>query len=218
MFKKICVLLMFLLPVGIFAEEVFTAIVKGGPAGFRIGAKYHILKYRANMRAEPSLNGKVIAILSLNDEIEMGDEYFETPEVINGTHGFWLKVKYGNLVGYTFSGNIAMGSFVADIDNNGIMDYFYFRKSRFEEDRFFGAGYYFDENNINNDIFIYINNRRINTNKVNTWVSPLDAIEFEKSDNGVLMTLIEYSKCGDALSEYNIRNDGVIEFLGMNYW
>jgi hypothetical protein len=42
------------------------------------------------VRSEPSINGNVIAILSLNDEIEIVDDSV-VDEEINGINGFWLK-------------------------------------------------------------------------------------------------------------------------------
>jgi hypothetical protein len=122
-------------------------------AQYELG-KYHIMQYRANVRMEPTRNSEVIAILSLHDEIDIL-EYFNHEEEINGMWNYWYKIKYGNIIGYTFGGNIAYKKLITDIDKNGINDYFYVRFSSLVYNKIHLA---------TDDIVIYINNQRINTN------------------------------------------------------
>jgi hypothetical protein len=208
----------------VFTEEGQKIKVIGGGLWFKIGEEYRILQFRANVRAEPSINGQIVGVLSLNDKVEIV-EYSDVQEVINGTHGFWLKVKFGNIVGYTFSGNIAMRSFItklAVIEDN---DYWFswetkdrvpvslhFRRSRFQEDRYF-PGYVFDTDNLDNELFFYVNEKRISTSAINIFVCPLDNIEFVGGRTSVLINLFEYSREGTEKFTYRLNNTGVIEFL-----
>ncbi|MDR2716446.1 MAG: SH3 domain-containing protein [Treponema sp.] len=217
--RKIFVFFLFLLAVGLSAQEIKTIIVKGGPSAYKIEGRYRILHFRANVRAEPSINGKVIAVLSLNDVIEIVD-YSDVEEVINEIHGFWLKIKHGNITGYTFSANIALDSLVTKLaitdKDDEITDEvkvsLHFRKSRFSSDKIFW-GWDFDRN-LDNDLFFYINNKRINTNGINLIPGPLDQIEFEGGKTSVLIYLIAYAREGTRKYIYKFRNNGIIEFIG----
>jgi hypothetical protein len=151
--------------------------------------KYCIMQYRANVRMEPTRNSQVIAILSLHDEIEI----LETPdfnfvEEINGMWNYWYKIKYGNIIGYTFGGNIAYKKLITDIDKNGINDYFYVR---FSSDLF-------DKIHLStDDIVIYINNQRINTDFLYEQPSSEKATvfwrcEFVEIDDCVIIDLETY--------------------------
>ena len=145
-------------------------------AQYELG-KYHIMQYRANVRMEPTRNSDVIAILSLHDEIEIleNSDFYEE---INGVMSFWFKIKYGNIIGYTFGGNIAYKTFITDIDNNGIKDYFYVRYSSYNSIY-----------PLNDDIVIYINNERINITTLKTiahniYYHRFDECDFFKGSNG----------------------------------
>jgi hypothetical protein len=217
--RKIFVFTLFIMSVSLFSQEVKTARVIGGPSSFEIGKKYKILHYRANVRAEPSINGNIIAILSLNDDIEIL-EYSNIEEMINGTHGFWVKIKYGNIIGYTFSGNIAMRSLVTklaivDADDTITDDVFvslHFQKSMFYSDEIF-LGWLFGEN-IENELFIYINGRKINTSNINKIPGPLDNIEFEQGRISILIYFIAYAREGTRKYTYRLSNSGIIDFIG----
>jgi len=137
---------------------------------FPLGKKYHILQYRANIRDAPARSGKIIAVLSLNDEIEVLENTLIN-ERINDVWGYWYKIKFGNISGYTFGGNIAVETLITDIDKNGINDSFQFRFSNKD------ANYSRDWDRLDSyiDVIIYINNQRINTDMLDRyWFSSLD--------------------------------------------
>jgi hypothetical protein len=193
---------------------------------FEIGGKYRILQYRANVRNEPNRNGGVIAILSLNDEIEILENTWNR-ERINNVWGYWFKIKYGNIIGYTFGGNIAVKSLITDIDNNGIIDCFHFRYSNP-----FSVEYREFDSYI--DVIIYINNQRINTNMLDSYffndfypTLPYKTVrgasneydhyfeycEFIQNDNNVLIELVRYGR-DDYIwkTVYRIGSGGNIDF------
>jgi hypothetical protein len=158
----ICLMILFM-PFTLFAQRQL------GPNDYLVDSSYefepgkhHILQYRANVRTGPNRDSSVIAILRVHDEIEiLENTWFE--EIINDVQSYWYKIKYGNIIGYTFGGNIAVERMVIDIDNNGVNDYFYYRFSYARNARF--GMHYFDTYN---DIIIYINNQRIGTNDLKT--------------------------------------------------
>jgi hypothetical protein len=117
---------------------------------FNLG-KYHILQYRANMREEPSRNSDVIAIMSFNDEIEIL-ENTRISEEINNVQAYWYKIKYGNITGYTFGGNIAVETLV----NNNIICFYRVSRMREVSEEAYHENYKYQNDILPNDIFIYI--------------------------------------------------------------
>jgi len=111
--------------------------------------KKRMLDFPVNIRSEPSTSAKIIGKLGLHDEIEIL-ECTEKLQKIDGIDQFWYKIKFNNIIGYIWGGYITIGYYVFDIDKNGINDYIYYRFSdhwcTIKEE---------------NDIFIYINNKRI---------------------------------------------------------
>jgi hypothetical protein len=173
--------------------------------------KYHIMQYRANIRIEPTRNSYVIAILGFHDEIEIL-ENSGIAERINGVSSFWYKIKYGNLIGYTFGGNIAYETFITDFDNNGINDYFYFRYSNIAYSRIYPD---------RNDIMIYINNQIIDATILKTIKSPKNdgafiKCKFTVREGYVLIVLEDYPGDHGSTNYYNykVASDGIIEYLG----
>jgi hypothetical protein len=210
---------LFITTVNSFSQEVETGRIIGG--GVRVGEKYKILHYRANVRIEPSINSDIIAILSLDDEVEIL-EYSNVDEEINGVQGLWIKIKHGNIIGYTFSGNIAIRSLRTRLavvnendyynDTDYIMVSLHYRCSKFHSDN--GFSYWSFENNMGNELFVYINDQRINTNNMNLMPSPLDYIEFEYGYASVLINLVRRSREGVSKYIYRLSNNGIIEFIG----
>jgi hypothetical protein len=178
---------------------------------FELG-EYNILQYRANIRKEPTRNSDIIAILSINDKIEILENSL-VKEKINGVLAFWYKIKYGNIIGYTFGGNIAREALVADIDNNGINDYFYSRTSEIFER-------YPNNDNIldsYNDIIIYINDKKINTNELhgenNTHI--YNVCVFTLRNGYVLMQLIHrFNFPSGFVDWFWVNQNGTIEYRG----
>jgi hypothetical protein len=166
--------------------------------------KYNILQYRANVRIEPTRNSDVISILNLHDEIEIL-ENSRIEEKINDVWSFWYKIKYGNIIGYTFGGNIAIQTFLTDIDKNGINDYFYCRISS----NAYGVESW-SHIRPNTDIIIYINNKRIRTNTL-----PNSNAEFFvfKEEAGYVFLNLHYSD-SRIIDSYKISSNGRIEYIG----
>ncbi|MDR2941681.1 MAG: SH3 domain-containing protein [Treponema sp.] len=185
---------------------------------FKSGA-YRILQYNANVRTAPDRNSKVIEVLNLHDEIEIMENTF-VEEKINNVWGFWYKIKHGDVSGYTFGGNIAYRAFETDIDKNGVKDYFYFRFST--------AGYGVSKIEPNDDVFIYINRRKINTNVLSETKRyfeerPFDWCRFEDDDGCVLVGLIQEGRHQYEYQHiFKVTPDGKIEFVTnwneIDYW
>jgi hypothetical protein len=180
---------------------------------------YHILQYNANVRTEPNRNSKAIAVLNTHDEIEILENTF-VEEKINDVWGFWYKIKYGNVSGYTFGGNIAYKAFVTDIDKNGVKDFFYFR---FSEN--YHGGHYIEPDK---DVIIYVNGQRINTNVLSESERYLDKrrfewCEFEEDEGCVLVGLTQYGRHQyEYMHIFKVTPDGKIEFITnwneIDYW
>jgi hypothetical protein len=180
------------------------------PYGYKEGNISYIMQYRANVREEPNINSNVIVILKFNDQIEILENlgWSERGEQINNITNIWLKIKYGNIIGYTFGGNVSVQTIVTDIDNNGINDYFHFRCSNhlLVDSR--------------TDVIIYINNMRINTNALvrrEGWGEDPHKFrwcEFEDHDGFVLIGLIDYGRDSEFANIYKIDSNGNIEYYG----
>jgi hypothetical protein len=175
---------------------------------------YHVLQYRANIRSEPSRDSNAIAVLSLNDEVEILENTF-LEDKINNVWGFWYKIKYGNIEGYIFGGSLARDAFETDIDKNGIHDYFYFRTS--------------GKSTINpsTDVVIYINNQRINTALLESERyfddRPFEWCTFEEDDGYVLVGLSQEGRHGyEYMTIYKVMPNGRIEYVSdwneIDYW
>ena len=188
---------------------------------FELGT-YHILEYGANVRTEPNRNSEVIAVLNIHDKVEILENTFYE-EKINNVWGYWYKIKYGNILGYTFGGNIAYEALAADIDKNGVKDYFYYRFSRDS-----GKNYYpFIEPD--KDVIIYINDKRINTNVLSKTERYLgnercfESCKLEEGDGYILIGLSQEGRHGyEYLHIFKVTPDGRIEFVTnwneIDYW
>jgi hypothetical protein len=184
--------------------------------------KSYILHYRANIRKEPNRDSDVIAVLSLNDKIEIL-ENTKLKEEINGFLAFWYKIKCGNIVGYTFGGNIAAEAYITDIDNNGINDYFYIRISQqiyiinpFGPD---GGrwGYYDDIIDSYKDIIIYINNRKINSNQLHgeNNIHIYNKFNLYSYGDDFFIELIDrFDPLRVFIDSFSINQNGIIEYEG----
>jgi hypothetical protein len=207
---------------GIFAQEsgegVFSYL-------FEEGKKYHIFQYRANLRDAPGRNGGVLAVLSMHDEIEILENSWKQ-EKINDVYGYWYKIKYGNITGYTFGGNIAVETLIADIDKNGIPDYFSYRLHYSYEGSLYGG-----VNNLQ-DIKIVINNREITTREIipqgrDYWDTDktlrykegysFNMCEIIPRGNYVTMEMLINQKCWMDRYIYKVFPAGNIRFIEMVY-
>ena len=138
---------------------------------------YRMLEYPVNIRSQPGLNGAVIGRLQLHDRIEVL-ENTGNRQTIDGVLQNWYRIRSSGTEGYIWGGYIAVESFVFDIDNNGVDDYFYSRirdirdiknpwyTGRFNPDDPIGLTdkeYYRTDFLTENDIFIYFNGTLVDT-------------------------------------------------------
>jgi hypothetical protein len=167
--------------------------------------KYHVLKDKVDVRTGATEKYDIIAILNLHDEIEIIENSWIAEE-INDVWGYWYKINHGNINGYIFGGNIAVKTFITDIDKNGINDYFYYRySSRSGPTVFF---YPF------RDVIIYINNKKINTNIMSKNKEFFNGnCKFEEKDGYVLVRLDGYARDDEYNYWYKILPNGIIEYI-----
>jgi len=172
---------------------------------FSQGEKPYILQYRANIRNAPNRNSEVIAIVNMGEIVEILEKINIT-ETINDVWGYWYKIKYKNVTGYTFGGNIARKTIIADIDRNGINDYFFYRRS---------AETLWNGVNILSDIIIYLNNERISTWKMNNdGIYIFDECRLIMNGDNIIIELFNFHRDGPLeTTVYRVNNDGTIEFI-----
>ena len=205
--KMILLLIMILTSVELSAQAQGHLLV--------IGPKYNIIQYRANVRKEPNIKSDVIAILSVHDEIEILENTMIEEEIDDFT-AFWYKIKYRDIVGYTFGGNIAAETIRTDIDKNGIDDYFYLRYYNYKDESYrWRRPSKYHRLISNRDIIIYINNRRIGTNKLTTvgynrYLVDYCELRVDQYDQ-VRIELQVYGSDTRDISRYKIKSDGSIE-------
>jgi hypothetical protein len=200
--------------ISIFLLLQFNLFAYTDPNEFDPGQEPYILQYRANIRSKPNRNSEVIAILNMNVQVEIL-ENSKIGETINDVWGYWYKIKYGNIIGYTFGGNLARQTIVADIDKNGINDYFHYRRS---------AEVGWDGVNTYSDIIIYLNNERISTQNMHrnrtyygTYVGNVFdeciLINNREKENVIIELFIYHRDYYPLKTVYRVNNDGTIEFL-----
>ena len=196
---------------------------------FETGNSYHILQNEVAIRLEPNINSNVIAVLNINDEIELL-ENTNISEEINNTWSYWYKIRYGNILGYIFGGYLSINSFETNF-LNGTNSNFYFRCTTKMNWYYIrdGIKYYGSTIDSHSDIFIYFNNQRINTNVLNRYwfnthgsefiplrvtdESHFDWCEFEKNDNYILIRLYNYGRHNYVwTTTYKINVNGEISF------
>ena len=129
---------------------------------------YFILEFNVSIRDQPNLNGEIIGQLNLNDEIEV-IENMRHALLFNEVLQYWYKIKFKDIIGYIWGGSIAFRDsdinysiINFDIDKNGINDYFFYRIAYEESYQSSEVYYHFFNVVTPDDIFIYINNERIN--------------------------------------------------------
>ncbi len=169
---------------------------------------YFILEHSVNIYSHPSLNSRITEQLKLNDEIYI-TERTDVVQEIDHVWGYWYKIKKDKMEGYIFGGYIAVSFFrdSIDIDGNGIYDYVYSRISNFDGD-------YWELDGIN-DIFIYINGKRIATDILITGLSGKwngCSFALSKTDGTVLIILRSRVPAGTFYSYFRINKDCTIQF------
>jgi hypothetical protein len=135
----------------------------------------------------PDFNAKIIGFINIHEKIEIVKD-MHNEQKVEDVNSCWYKINYNNILGYIWGGNVAVETFIFDIDNNGINDFFQYRFS------LVAANYHFYSNK---DVVIYINNSKVNT----------DNLKKNESDVGTL----DYGYTG---CKVNIENDCLIIVLG----
>jgi hypothetical protein len=121
------------------------------PYGFPPGNRFNMLDSPVNIRSQPTVSSEIVGGLVLHDEIEILEKT-DIIQRIEGIDQFWYKIRFNNIIGYIWGGYVAVEKFIFDIDNNGIIDYVYYR---YRNNRSIVS---------TNDLVIYINNERIPVN------------------------------------------------------
>jgi hypothetical protein len=169
---------------------------------------YYVLDYPINIRQEPNLQGKILGQLSMVDEFEVyyavyEDEYnkYSKVENIDGGLQWWYRIKFNEIYGYIYGGYIAMKRIVFDIDKNGIMDYFCFRFGAVWG-RIYDGKVSYDPGIHPSDVYIYINNKRIDNAVIgkeygemldsrDVWVD-CEFVNFQNMANGTVKVDMDF--------------------------
>jgi hypothetical protein len=158
--------------------------------------EYYLLS-NTNVYEFPHINSKSIGYLRIHDKINIIEDAHNQHE-INDVMSCWYKINYNNFEGYIFGGNIAKETFICDIDNNGINDYFQYRIS-----------HAFANWHINSmkDIIIFINGARISTDQLNAGKNEhgnllcfFNICKFEQIKDQIIITLSEAG--GNSVEDY----------------
>jgi hypothetical protein len=149
--------------------------------------EYYLLS-NTNVYEFPHINSKSIGYLRIHDIINIIEDVHNQHE-INEVMSCWYKINYNNLEGYIFGGNIAKETFICDIDNNGINDFFQYRISRA------AANWHI---NSMKDIIIFINGKRISTTQLNAG----------KNEHGFLLRYFNFCKFEQIKDEIIIKLTG----------
>jgi hypothetical protein len=147
---------------------------------------YYMLDFPVNIRSQPNFQGEIIGKLYLNDEIEI-IENARNPMEIDTIWSYWYKIMYNNKMGYIWGGYIAIERYACDIDNNGMMDYIFYRVSDVVQQKMWSI---IDPAK---DVIIYINNRRILANNLRLKDETWGRCEFSEGDDGIFIELSEPS-------------------------
>jgi hypothetical protein len=153
----------------------------------------------------PTLDSNIIGNLNVHDKIIIIEDVHNKQQ-INDVTSCWYKINHNNSEAYIFGGNIAKYTYICDIDNNGIYDYFQYRIS------FAIANNHFDTRN---DIVIYINNKKIITDQLfsenGNYIFNLCI--FEQKNNEVIITLSRTSPVSKDDYLFTINSSGDISFI-----
>jgi hypothetical protein len=163
---------------------------------------YHVLNGPVNVRQEPHLEGRILTRVNLHEQIEIIGHALYLQEIDNVWAG-WYPVRYGDDFAYVWSGDVALESFILDVDGNGVNDYFYYRLR--------DIGSYLGFMDAWEDIFIYVNNERIPAKDL----LPREIGWCNFSFNGVNV-IIKITGTLGGFSHYykmNINENGRIQFI-----
>ena len=166
--------------------------------------EYYIVGSAINVRSKPNLNSQTLGQLKLHEKVEIV-EGVRAIQKIDNIWADWYKIKYKTGYGYIWGGYIAHKALVVDMDKNGVMDYFYCRLRDVQ--------YYISIIDVQQDIIIYINNKKISTEKL--YPQKSTGCEFEIVGDKVHITVRDSSSDENKL-EYNlfeVNKNGEIKFI-----
>ena len=162
---------------------------------------YYVLDGPLNVRLEPHLGGKILGRINLHEQVQTISQPLYL-EKIDGIWAGWCPVIYKSGLAYIWAGYLADKYLVCDIDGNGVKDFFY---CRFRDVQSY-QGFMHAED----DIFIYINNKKINTkDDFPIWVT-LRNCTFHLLDNKVKIELRSHSNT-DYVYDVTIDNNGEVK-------
>ena len=141
----------------------------GNPIYKFSSGNYSILDISVDIQSQPNLTSSAMGRLELHSEIEIL-ENTEISQVIEDVTSYWYKIKYNDIVGYIWGGFIAVSTETIVLDDN-VKVYLYYRFSGTKKNKT-GDGtrggriidfYHYFDSILPNDIFIYINSKRVST-------------------------------------------------------
>jgi hypothetical protein len=115
--------------------------------------EYYTINDDINIYSIPNANGNIIGNLVIHDKI-MVIEDVHNEQNIDGIRSCWYKIQFEEIIGYIWGGNIAVKTFVFDIDNNGINEYFQYRLAWVAANCHYRA---------DRDVIIYYNNKKVSS-------------------------------------------------------
>jgi hypothetical protein len=160
---------------------------------------YYMLDYPVNVRMEPNLNSEIVGKLNLHEQIEILEPSLYVQK-IEDIWSDWYKIKYKNSTGYIWGGYIAYKSLIVDIDGNGVTDYFYFRVR--------DVAHFHAIIDTWQDIIIYINNEKIETNIFYPRIC--SGVNFIAGTDEIVVADSGFSYPLKILNKENLKNDNVL--------
>jgi hypothetical protein len=187
----------------------------GDPVYIFVRGKYNILESSVNIRSQPNLTSSVIGKLELHSEIKIlyRTENYQT---IDGMTHYWYKIRYEDITGYVWGGFISINTKVFDIDGKKINCYYRVSKLRRE---YTDDGWYSYDNLVTpNDVFIYIDKKRIKNTAIEKVYSDNSFVYYGNHhirEYWEFCTFWEASKTDSNLDDYQkvIREKNAIMFF-----
>jgi hypothetical protein len=115
--------------------------------------EYYLIANNVNIYSQPKVDAKILENLKIHDRIIVIKDVHNEQD-IDKVISCWYKIQYNQIIGYIWGGNIAVKTFIFDIDNNGINEYFQYRIS------WVAANYHYYADR---DLIIYFNNKQVSS-------------------------------------------------------
>ena len=206
----LCVLVFSLLPYFLYAQRGFISELSDGQV-------YKVMDTPASIYPEPVFQNP-LKPLALHDEVEIL-ERLKTSEERNTVWAYWYKVKHNDTAGYLWGGCLAEKDYSFPVDARSTIARFYYRWSN--------AGVDFPEMDTDKDIFIFINNRKMNLKEFFTYVNMPNPLLDRKytsiymdsyRDGTILMQFIQFESPVSGIRETYLIKNRRTTFLGSHYY